>query len=261
MKRISALLMSAAALTLAACATTHESVETASNTEAVATRAPAADVGVDYIFAGGPAANLEKCGGRDGSARLVRTATGLVLSVRNIDCAWYSTAFSGGKQHLLGSQNNFYIDLPVREDIPGFHQVTIGSERYFDNPGPNSKGDIIRFFVPPQVVVLDLNSRSATRDQRLSACGGTVRAQINNGAVNLVFRDVAHCNMFDIVGANGESLSYQANQLDDRGETYGGGRTIPKRYMEAGHNSITLRVYRGTNPNIGDAIRVNFSAY
>ena len=48
---------------------------------------------------------------------------------------------------------------------------------------------------------------------------------------------------FELLSNDGRSLDY-TKSLDDQGSSYGGSRSIPKRYVESGYNGVYARVYR-----------------
>jgi hypothetical protein len=223
---------------LSACATGPS--DNYSRTESVqeaTERTPAADTATDVIRENGPRVNLEKCGGRDGSARMVRNSTGdLFLRIEKMDCGYYKTMFMSQEAKLNGSQGSFGIDIPVDEDVPGWHTLTFGSKNYFNNPKPGSKADILRFYVPARTVVVNLVWDGSQPPQRIPHCGGTVEGKINNGTVNLIFRKVENCNQLKV--SNGvDSKSYPLNA---QGEYFGGSFSVPKNMVDLGANTVNL---------------------
>lgn len=92
----------------------------------------------------------------------------------------------------------------------------------------------------------------------LSDCGGRVTANANGDQLNFVFESVKYCKTFDILKANGEMAQYEANKLDEqRGGYFGGSRTIPKRFMEDGRNTITV-LLRSKSGAHSDKITVRY---
>lgn len=99
--------------------------------------------------------------------------------------------------------------------------------------------------------------------KHLPSCGGRVEAtdssQGKGEQLNLVF-DKTDCDTFDILKANGDSAGYDKNKLPAvKGGYFGGSRTIPKRYIEEGRNTLVI-VLRSSQSGKSDRITVRFRA-
>lgn len=246
---------------------TDDSPSPAWNQPAGDHRHPSSDT-FQYISEG-QTKKLSSCGGHDGYARLTRTGSGqLVMQLRNIDCAqWTSKTMHYATQDLNYDQGSkqHWADVPVDETASGWHRLIVGSKNYMsyvsygDNPPASMKGDIVDFYVPARPVTLDLIGTGKSSRMTLHSCGGSVEAKIDsNGAVNVVFRDVANCSGFELLSNDGQPLNYQKD-LDVQGGSYGGSRSIPKKFVDEGHNGITARVFRYGGGE--DRIFLRFLAY
>lgn len=209
---------------------------------------------MEYIREG-QSAPLRSCGGNDGRATLYRSGRDgkLYVRVENIECAsWTSKKMGYQVQKLDRDLDGDHSSLiPVDENDSGWHELVVGSKNFINLykdslPTGNTKGDIVRFYIPARKVILDLYFKQKTNPQPLPSCGGTVRAQINaDRTVAVIFDDVQRCNVVDFVDANGDrTVDYGPYQLQDRREGLGGSYTISKKLVEFGVNGITMRVSR-----------------
>lgn len=255
MKKLAVLGLLAAVFTVACSSTPKQ--EVVSGSAHPEERAPAADTDVD-VLTENTSVRLEKCGGQDGYAYMRREGSALVVVAKKLDCAYRKTIFDDKEVKLDGSQNNFSLRLVVDENIPGWHQLEIGSKKYFNDRNAGSKADIIRFYVPPRLVQFNLFWGKQPDPQPLRGCGGEVEAKQNNGHVNFIIRDIKNCNMFDIVGSNGDSVDYDAKPIRNVG--FGSNSfEIPRRLIEFGKNGIELRLYRAGSRQYGDRVLIKFN--
>ena len=210
-----------------------------------------ADSSPDYISEG-QSTKLENCGGRDGVGTLFRHSNGkLYFKAENMECASWATKLDGyqnieklGKD-VDGDRGAF---IPVDENVPGWHEIVIGSEGYIKlyragQPTGGKKGDVVRFYVPARKVVLDLVFRANTSPQPLPSCQGNVLAKINpDRSVSVIFDGVKRCEVVDFVEANGtRNVNFGPYKIDDeKKHSY----TISPKLVDFGVNGITMRIFR-----------------
>ncbi len=98
----------------------------------------------------------------------------------------------------------------------------------------------------------------------LNQCGGTVEANKtyngNRDTVTLVFRNVAKCSNFDILGANGEQIDYENKKLGGNDGNRSGSFTLPSSLIDHGRNSV-LVVVKSNSGKTSNKIRLSFRAY
>lgn len=209
---------------------------------------------LEYIREG-QSAPLKSCGGNDGKATLFRSGRDgkLYVRVENIECAsWTSKKIGYRIEKLDRDRDGDHGSLiPVDESDSGWHELVVGSKNFINLykdslPTGNTKGDIVRFYIPARKVMLDLYFKQKAAPQPLPSCGGNVRAQINaDRSVSVIFDDVQRCNVVDFVEANGDrSVDFGPYQLQDRRDGLGGSYTISKKLVDVGTNGITMRVMR-----------------
>lgn len=97
-------------------------------------------------------------------------------------------------------------------------------------------------------------------EARLQSCGGFVEVrkspQGNYGEqVNLIFRGLDNCQVFDILSNAGEPIEYSAKMIPNRGGSF----TLPKRVIDLGWNSVKI-VVRSADRFYEDTVRVQFTA-
>ncbi len=216
----------------------------------------AVDVEVKPLSEFGQPAQLRLCGGRDGSARMVRSNGQLFIVASGLECSYFKTNFSQVAEPMQGSRGNFHLSIPVNENVPGIHTLTIGSENYFKHPKPGSEADIIEFYVAPKLVVLDLigGNGALTAPHQLGACGGRVFAEREGARVFLIIEGTS-CNKFDILAEDGMSLNYDAQPINNGRAAF----EIPR--LMIGKNAVELRIYRKHADQPGDKILLRFNSY
>lgn len=105
------------------------------------------------------------------------------------------------------------------------------------------------------------NIYMTSRDSRsLSACGGSVQTQVNNGDLNIVFRNVANCSNFDIVGKNGQSVNYPNKKLQGQNPNRNGSFTVPADMIRFGGNTIYVTV-KSNSGQTSEVIAISFLAF
>lgn len=238
---------------LSACATTgsyraEEPAQVASEN-----RNPASTSFPDYISENSGQTTLTNCGqGGAGSAKLRRIGGTLYIEVSNMSCASYASSRDGYLVHKLDKE----LDgghgglIEVDESITGWRTVILGSanfiKKYAVDPQSvgNTKGDIIKFYIQPQKVLLDLTwGSSDTYPHVLARCGGTVKAQINSDrSLSVVFKGVRYCQQFALRSVNGGTVG-KVYTLQDQGFDHGGSFTISPKDIDWGKNEIEMSVY------------------
>jgi hypothetical protein len=229
---------------LSACQTMDHKTETAAVAPAAneEVRQPAADVDADAIRENGPRVKLEKCGGSDGSATMFRDYAGtLKIRVLKMECAYYKTPFMREEEKLNKDGNGFSGEFTVDESVPGYHTLTLGSKKYFNNPQPGSKADVLYFYVPARQVNLDLYfNQKAQSPFSIPNCGGYVTAKIvSSDQVTVDFKNVQNCSVFVMKG-NGEEKAYN---LQENQNGYFGSYTIPRDMIRSGANGTEIKLY------------------
>lgn len=228
-------------------------------------RDPAADTDTDILAVGGQV-KLEKCGGNDGVARMVNQNGRIVIYAKNLECSKYQDDEMRVSQRMTEDRGKFTLAYTVDESKPGWHELEIGSKNYFDANASERrtrdyKADIIKFYVAPRVVVLDLyGSGAETYDYELKGCKGTIHAKRGkDSSVNVIIENITRCNTFDIVRANGDNLDYSGRPIDHMGEGSSNSFTIPRRFIDFGANGVELRLYRRGSNQYGDRVLVRFN--
>jgi hypothetical protein len=231
---------------LSACQTADHKTDAAAMapTAQEETRVPAADVDIDAIRESGPRVNLEKCGGRDGSATMFRDYSGaLKIRVTKMECGYYKTPAMRDEAKLNPDSEGkiFSGEFFVDESVPGYHTLTFGSKNYFQNPKPGSKADIIYFYVPARQVTLDLMFNQKVQNPfPIPYCGGFVTATIVNAEqVTVDFKNVQNCSVLVMKG-NGESKTYE---LRENQNGFYGNYSIPRDFIKSGANGTEMRLY------------------
>jgi len=228
-------------------------------------RDPAADTDTDTLALGGQV-KLEKCGGKDGVARMINQNGQTMIYAKNLECSKYQDDEMRTSKRMTEDGEKFTLAYEVDTDKPGWHELEIGSKNYFDASSSDRrshefKADIIRFYVPPRVVILDLyGSGAETYDYDLKGCKGKIYAKrAKDYSVNIIIKDVTRCNTFDIVRANGEDLDYSNQPIRHLGENSSNSFSIPKKFIEFGANGVELRLYKRGSNQYGDRVLVRFN--
>jgi len=175
--------------------------------------------------------------GTGGKAFLQKVANGYMLSVRSSSCANIIVA---GEDTKLAGEGNRDRKTDVFLRTPGYHRVVLGSNKYVKSDGREGQGDIFNIHVPPTMVELDLRNVTGSEGKNpLYSCGGSVRAKIAGGAVNVIHEgvDLSKCDTFDILFANGDSANYQAKVLNGPSGSF----TISNKFYEKDPRGMPLQ--------------------
>ena len=188
---------------------------------------------------------LEKCGdGVNSTVWLERVNGNLQLRVKEATCGSYQK--NNEPVQNLGGQGSTGRTLSVSlKQTPGFtNDITIGSKNFFKSG--TGMADRILVYIPvsaPKLTVLDLRNWSGTAyEQTLPNCGGTIRASINQGAVNIQIANT-NCGLYDFLQADGANLNYNSKPIPASGGRHAGSVAVLKRWVEYGNNGVILRVY------------------
>lgn len=208
-------------------------------------RQPQNDTGHAHItfdtHGGRNSAVLPRCGG---TASLFSDGSKWWLKVSNSQCAnLVINDASAQKMDGEGQVRSADVWMTGASDRAVTHKIVIRS-----NSGKNS--DTIRVTIRPSIPT----ARNGDW-VRLSDCGGDVQVVVQNGQVNLKFKDVRSCNIFDIVSDNGETTVYPAKEFPGSSASF----TLPKRVMEFGFNRVLIQV-RSKSGWIEDKFYVSFVA-
>lgn len=215
-------------------------------------KAPAKDTTPDYITEGGKPAVLENCGGKDGRAYLRREAGNLYLYISGVECAYWATSRNNYAQsnHIEDYNGDHSREkrILIDESEPGYRTIIIGSKKYLEKLRGHesllgSSGDVIKFYVKPQVININMAGGASSATAQLLHCGGTVESKINNGRLSLIFRGLNDCDKYRFITANGDKISDDMS-LQKQGRSFGGSFTISKKYIQHGLNNFTVSVYQ-----------------
>ncbi|MBC7384691.1 MAG: hypothetical protein H7301_00835 [Cryobacterium sp.] len=101
-------------------------------------------------------------------------------------------------------------------------------------------------------VYVDANDFASLPD-----CGGVVQTKIVNGRtqLNLVFSNVVNCSNFDILSANGGSVSYPNQKLQGQERARSGSFTIPSSLIDSGSNMLRV-VIQSNSKKTSDTLYV-----
>lgn len=205
-------------------------------------RTPAADVEMYTLSESRPSVNFERC---KGTASLTRVGDRLTLQIRGSNCA--NLVINGNEEHKLGGtgSDDRFIDVNFNEETDRTVKVTIASNKYIDTNGAKGNADIFFIRVKARIPMTTLNLKWSgdTAEYRLQRCGGTVEAKIANRTLNVIFRDMQYCNLFDILSNEGSSLSYDSKPVQRQGNGFGGSFSIPKKFVDYGTNAVIVQVY------------------
>lgn len=188
-------------------------------------------------------ANLNQCGG---NASLVNLDGRWVLRVRGSDCANIEINDQRAEKMGGSGQGSRYADVTMFGESGRAitHRIVVRS-----NSGKNS--DTIKVTIRPTIPTARHGDWVV-----LSDCGGAAQVVIQNGQVNLKFKEVRSCNVFDIVSDNGDITVYEPKEFPNSSASF----TLPKRVMEFGLNRVLVQV-RSRNGWIEDKFYVSFLAY
>lgn len=192
-------------------------------------------------------ANLDRC---KGQATLLRLNGQLTLRITNSSCANVLTKFGQWKLNGTGNSGR-YIDVKLSGE-PGWHEITVGSNAFVTakkQGKTDGNGDVFYVYVPVKMVPLELRNKAGHavvtfKQPSNGGCGGTIEGTKQNGVVNIVVRNT-HCALFDILSANGDSISYDAKPLQYNKNTrlYSAGFTLPSKYYGWWNTGIQVKVY------------------
>ena len=208
-------------------------------------RQPQSDIGHSLIVfdthGGRNSAVLPRCGG---TASLFSDGSKWWLKVANSQCGTL-VINDGSKQKMDGQGQVRSADVWMTGDSSRAvtHKIVIQS-------GSGKNSDTIRVTVRPTIPT----ARNGDW-VRLSDCGGDVQVVVQNGQVNLKFKDVRSCNIFDIVSDNGSTTVYPAKEFPGSSASF----TLPKSVMEFGFNRVLVQV-RSRSGWIEDKFYVSFLA-
>jgi hypothetical protein len=114
----------------------------------------------------------------------------------------------------------------------GLHKVKVIVK---SNSGSTSDTMLLSYRVVRTGRELLLNGQ----DMNNAECRGQIRFKVQNGQANVVVGDVTRCSRFTISG-NGEQKSYD---LQPQGGAKGGSYTVPKKFIRAGWNVLSIDVH------------------
>ena len=230
-------------------------------------RDPSAAVDPHYLSSDGVKSvrlATDSCGETDGSGRAFLYESGGVwyLQISNARCA--NLLLSGDREYPMDGSGNQNRSGRVWFPGPGSYRVILGSNKFVSSDGRNGTGDIFNVTIRPSYsypsypsypstgrttyTTLELRNRQGeSKTYELSNCGqrgydrGTVRAEIDNGTVNVKFQnvDLDKCNHWDILTDNGDASGYGEKRLPNASPSY----SIPKRYVQWGGNSVVVVIY------------------
>lgn len=185
---------------------------------------------------------LEHC---SGTASLIKLGDDYYLRIRNSDCGNIVINDQAAQKMDGQGQGGRYADVRMDGDISRAvtHRIVLRS-----NSGKTS--DTIRVTVRPSIPTAR-NSDWVL----LSDCGGYAQVVVQNGQVNLKFKEVSRCSVFDIVSDNGDTTVYPAKEFPNSNASF----TLPKRVMEFGFNRVLIQV-RDRSGWIEDKFYVSFLA-
>lgn len=213
---------------------------------------------------GNEISSLPSCGGIV-QTKISNGATQLNVIFKNVSqCSNFDIVKANGEkitypnQKLQGQNLSRFGSFTIPTSMIELGRNTI-SIKLQSNSAKHSDTIIVKvaaYTSTPAVIKMSSNDTKTLR-----ACGGTVQTKVNNGKLNIVFRDVENCSNFDIVNANGDKVDYPNLKLNvNSPRNYSGGFTLPNRVISYGGNQVRVKL----NSNSGktsELILINFLAF
>ena len=192
-----------------------------------------------------------------------------VLKFRGIqDCSIISIDGVTQREKIERRGGIGYADVTIFE-TPGRNEHTVtlrsGSGATSDTVRVISYGERPRTSQPRANITFEFGGWSTIfggeQSARLRDCGGLVTARLTDGdTLTLVFSDVQSCSKFDILSADGDSVNYPQKSLQaNRRGDFAGSFTIPRRYIDAGRNSVKV-ILKSNSGKTDEVILIRFTA-
>ena len=109
--------------------------------------------------------------------------------------------------------------------------------------------------LPSNVMFMDSNDKKS-----LKQCAGTIKTQVNNGKLNIVFNKVENCSNFDILNSNGDKVAYDNQKIQQNASgSRSGSFTLPKRVIDLGTNTVYIQV-KSNSGKTSDTVAIRFFA-